>query len=96
MQTKLSAAEIERELAQLAGWRLDEGKLYREFFFPDFSRAFGFMAAVAIISDSMNHHPEWFNVYTTLKVWLNSHDVGGISALDIELAKRMNDLHVTE
>jgi 4a-hydroxytetrahydrobiopterin dehydratase len=87
---KLSSPEIERELAKLPGWSLNEGKLFREFQFSDFAVAFGFMTSVALIAESMNHHPEWFNVYTTVKVWLNSHEVSGISNMDIELAKRMS------
>jgi 4a-hydroxytetrahydrobiopterin dehydratase len=90
---KLPSSEIERELAQLTGWRLDEGKLFREFIFPDFSRAFGFMTAAALIAESMNHHPDWFNHYASVKVWLNSHEIDGISALDIDLAKKMNSLY---
>ncbi len=92
MLAALSSHEIEREIARLDGWRIQEGKLYREFLFRDFPSAFGFMASVALISESMNHHPEWFNVYTTVKVWLNSHEVNGISTMDFELARRMNDL----
>jgi 4a-hydroxytetrahydrobiopterin dehydratase len=93
---KLSSSEIERELAQLAGWRLDQGKLFREFVFPDFSRAFGFMTAAALIEESMDHHPDWFNHHTSVKVWLDSHEVSGISLLDVELAKRMNSIYVAE
>lgn len=89
---RLSPSEIHNELGQLSGWQLDRGKLYREFVFPDFSRAFGFMTAVALIAESMDHHPDWFNHYSSVKIWLDSHEVEGISALDIELAKRINDL----
>jgi 4a-hydroxytetrahydrobiopterin dehydratase len=87
---KLTLPEIERELAQLPGWSINDGKLFREFQFSGFPEAFGFMTSVALISESMNHHPEWFNVYTTVKIWLNSHEVSGISNMDIELAKRMS------
>lgn len=87
---KLSLPEIERELAQLPGWSINDGKLFREFHFRGFPEAFGFMTSVALISESMNHHPEWFNVYATIKIWLNSHEVSGISNKDIELAKKMS------
>jgi 4a-hydroxytetrahydrobiopterin dehydratase len=93
---KLSSSDIERELAQLTGWRLDQGKLFREFIFPDFSRAFGFMTSAALIAESMNHHPDWFNHYSSVKVWLDSHEVNGISALDVELARKMSDLYVPD
>jgi 4a-hydroxytetrahydrobiopterin dehydratase len=89
---KLLPSEIERELAQLTEWRLDQGKLFREFIFPDFSRALGFMMSVALVAESMNHHPDWFNHYSTVKVWLDSHEVSGISMLDIELARKINSL----
>jgi 4a-hydroxytetrahydrobiopterin dehydratase len=87
---------MERELSQLAGWRLDQGRLFREFTFPDFSRAFGFMTSAALVAESMNHHPDWFNHYSIVRVWLDSHEVNGISALDIELARKMNDLYVPD
>jgi 4a-hydroxytetrahydrobiopterin dehydratase len=93
---KLSSSEIERELAQLTGWQLDNGKLFREFVFQDFSRAFGFMTAAALVAESMNHHPDWFNHYATVKVWLDSREIGGISALDVDLAKKMNSLYVSK
>jgi 4a-hydroxytetrahydrobiopterin dehydratase len=93
---KLSSSEIERELAQLTGWRLDRGKLFREFIFPDFSRAFGFMMSVALVAESMNHHPDWFNHYSIVKVWLDSHEVSGISTLDIELARKIDRLFLPD
>ena len=90
---QLSAHEIEAGLASLSGWALDGTKLYREFKFADFSRAFGFMASIAIAAEGMNHHPEWFNVYATVKVWLTTHDAKGISARDLALARVMNELY---
>ena len=68
-------------------------KLHREFQFADFSRAFAFMAASAIQAEAANHHPEWFNVYNRVKVWLVTHDVNGISEKDVEMARRMDDLY---
>ena len=65
------------------------GKLHRELRFPDFVRAFGFMTSVALVAESMNHHPEWSNVYGRVTIDLTTHDAGGITALDLELARRI-------
>jgi 4a-hydroxytetrahydrobiopterin dehydratase len=91
--TALSADEVNATLLSLTGWDNTAGKLHRKFKFADFSRAFGFMSAVAIQAESMRHHPEWFNVYNSVEVWLVTHDVAGISKRDFELARRMNDLY---
>lgn len=93
MIQKLSNTEVETGLASLPGWGRDHEKLHRVFEFADFSRAFGFMAAIAIRAEAMNHHPEWFNVYATVKVWLTTHDVGGVSERDLALARLMNELY---
>jgi 4a-hydroxytetrahydrobiopterin dehydratase len=87
---KLTDAEIQRELATTPGWALAAGKLQRTFQFRDFVAAFGFMASAALVAERMNHHPEWFNVYRTVRVDLATHDAGGITALDFELARAMN------
>jgi len=87
---KLEESEIEARLTQLEGWTLDEGKLQSEFEFEDFNAAFGFMTRCALAAEAMNHHPEWFNVYRKVRVHLTTHDVGGISASDFELAAKMN------
>jgi 4a-hydroxytetrahydrobiopterin dehydratase len=91
---KLTEAEIAEWLARLnAGldvpWILETGKLHKVFRFPDFVAAFGFMTRAALIAESMNHHPEWCNVYSRVVVDLSTHDAGGITALDFELAQRM-------
>ena len=93
MITKLPEKKIEAGLQSLPGWTRDGDKLYREFAFTDFSRAFGFMAAAAIQAQAMNHHPEWFNVYASVKVWLSTHDAGGISTRDLALAAAMSALY---
>ena len=90
--TKLSDAEIKSRLADLQNWSLADGKLHREYKFSDFVEAFGFMSSVALVAESMNHHPEWFNVYHTVKVDLATHDVGGISDFDFKLAAQMERL----
>lgn len=89
---KLSDREVQERLVALDGWVLDHGKLYREFKFPNFVQAFGFISQVALIAETMNHHPEWANVYNQVKIHLSTHDVGGISAKDIELANKINVL----
>jgi len=71
-------------------WGIESDKLHCEFRFADFVSAFGFMTQTALVAERMNHHPEWFNVYSTVVVDLTTHDSGGITALDIELASAMN------
>jgi 4a-hydroxytetrahydrobiopterin dehydratase len=90
--TKLDDAAITAELATLPGWTLVAGKLHREYQFANFVTAFGFMAAVALVAEKMDHHPEWFNVYRTVRVDLATHDAGGISAFDFKLARAMDEL----
>ncbi|MBI3831369.1 MAG: 4a-hydroxytetrahydrobiopterin dehydratase [Planctomycetes bacterium] len=91
-RTKMTDAEVKAGLAKLPGWSLASGKLHREFKFKDFVHAFGFMSSVALVAESMNHHPEWFNVWSTVKVDLNTHDAGGITQLDFDLAAKMEEL----
>jgi 4a-hydroxytetrahydrobiopterin dehydratase len=90
----LTQDEIQAELAKLnggdTGWRVIDGKLSRTYQFHDFVEAFGFMTRAALIAERMNHHPEWFNVYRTVRVDLTTHDAGGISPLDFELAAAMD------
>jgi 4a-hydroxytetrahydrobiopterin dehydratase len=85
---KLSAADIKTRLAKLPLWSLKASKLHREYKFKDFVTAFGFMSSVALVAESMNHHPDWFNVYSTVKIDLNTHDAGGITELDFQLAQK--------
>ena len=72
------------------GWELIGGKLQRTFLFGDFVGAWGFMSQVALHAEKLNHHPEWFNVYNRVRVDLTTHDAGGISTLDFELAAAMD------
>ena len=90
--SKLGDNEITQRLASLPGWALQDGKLHREYKFADFVAAFGFMASAALVAERMNHHPEWFNVYSKVNVDLTTHDAGGISAKDFELAAEMERL----
>ena len=89
---KLSEAEVRARLAEIPGWELAEGKLHKTFQFASFVQAFGFMSSVALVAEAMNHHPDWTNVYNRVIIALNTHDVGGISALDFTLAKRIEEL----
>lgn len=89
---KLNDAEIEERLKTLPGWRLANGKLRREFVCKDFVAAFGNMTRVALVAESMNHHPEWFNVWNKVAIDLNTHSVSGISNLDFELAAKINEI----
>ncbi len=74
------------------GWLLREGRLFREFVFVDFAEAFAFMAAVATVAESMNHHPNWCNSWNTVTINLVSHDAGRVTERDVELATRINTL----
>jgi len=72
---------------QLRRWALQNGKLHREYQFASFVDAFSFMTAVALHAESLNHHPEWSNVYSRVSVSLSTHDVSGITELDLQLAR---------
>jgi 4a-hydroxytetrahydrobiopterin dehydratase len=79
-------------LAGLPGWTETPGReaIGRTFTFKDFNEAFGFMTRVALIAEKNDHHPEWRNVYRTVEVVLATHDAGGVTALDVDLAKAMD------
>ena len=89
---KLDDDQIASHLEQLDGWALENGKIHKDFQFKDFVAAFGFMARVALVAESMNHHPEWFNVWNRVSIDLATHDVGGISTSDFELAAKIDEL----
>ena len=89
---RLSEAQVLEQLASLPGWESRGDRLVRSFRFPDFVRAFGWMASVALVAERMNHHPEWRNVYGTVEVELTSHDAGGITERDLRLAGEMSRL----
>ncbi|WP_193365057.1 4a-hydroxytetrahydrobiopterin dehydratase [Neosynechococcus sphagnicola] len=90
--TRLSADEVNAALRDLNGWSLENGKLHRQFQFPSFIEAFGFMSSLALVAEAMGHHPEWFNVYNRVTIDLTTHDAGGITQKDLELAQRANQL----
>jgi 4a-hydroxytetrahydrobiopterin dehydratase len=89
---KLSSEQISEQLKNLPGWSVKDEKLHKDFEFDDFNQAFGFMTRAAMHIEKMNHHPEWFNVYNKLTVDLTTHDAGGITENDIQLAKILNSL----
>jgi 4a-hydroxytetrahydrobiopterin dehydratase len=89
---RLSQLEIEEQLENLSGWRVVNEKLHKEFQFDSFNQAFGFMTRAAMEIEKMNHHPEWFNVYNRITVELTTHDAGGITKNDVNLAKILNSL----
>ncbi|HEX6639827.1 MAG TPA: 4a-hydroxytetrahydrobiopterin dehydratase [Thermoanaerobaculia bacterium] len=83
---KMEAGEVARRVAELESWSERGGKLHREVRFESFRDAFAFMTRVAFEAETMNHHPDWSNSYSTVVVDLSSHDVGGISERDFRLA----------
>lgn len=89
---KLESNDVQRHLAGLRGWTAADGKLRKEFQFEDFVQAFGFMSSVALIAESMNHHPEWSNVYNKVTIELSTHSAGGITGMDVEFAQRIDAL----
>lgn len=89
---KLEGQARKDALAKLPQWRELPGRdaIARKFVFADFNQAFGFMARSALTAEKMDHHPEWSNVYKTVEVTLSTHDAGGVTQKDIELAKAMD------
>ncbi len=89
---RLSQEDIDEELKSLPGWSVVNEKLHKEFQFDNFNQAFGFMTRSAMEIEKMNHHPEWFNVYNKITIELTTHDAGGITKNDVNLAKILNSL----
>ena len=87
---KLSDDEIQDYLKELKDWTVVNGKLHKEIEFADFTEAWKFMTIAVTEIEKMNHHPEWFNVYNSVDVTLSTHDSGGVTQLDINMAKQMN------
>ena len=94
MAQKLAPEHRTAALAKVPDWKSVEGRdaIFRSFKFKDFSEAFGFMTRAALAAERMNHHPEWFNVWNRVDVTLSTHDAGGLTKLDIELATAMDKL----
>ena len=91
--TRLDENEIKKSLESIDGWSVDDDKLFREFTFPRFIEAFGFMASVATVAEKQDHHPEWFNVYNRVEIRLTTHEAGGITENDIGLARSINQIY---
>ncbi|HKZ06677.1 MAG TPA: 4a-hydroxytetrahydrobiopterin dehydratase [Methylomirabilota bacterium] len=91
---KLSPEHVRSRLRELPAWSLQGDKLHREYTFPDFVAAFGFMTEVAHAAEALEHHPEWLNVWNRVTVDLSTHDAGGLTELDFSLAARMDALAV--
>ena len=91
---ELTDAQRTAALAELPGWALSrEGKaIERTFTFGDFVEAFGFMTRVALLAEKADHHPEWFNVYNRVEITLTTHDAGGLSTRDVDMAKAIDSL----
>ncbi len=92
MTEKLNRTQRQAALAELSGWREVAGRdaITRTFVFADFVEAFGFMTKVALVAERMDHHPEWSNVYKAVTVLLTTHDAGGLTMKDVELARAMD------
>jgi 4a-hydroxytetrahydrobiopterin dehydratase len=91
---RLSPEAQAEALATLTGWKLVQGReaIVKRFVFRDFSEAFGWMTRVALLAETMNHHPEWSNVYRTVEVTLTTHDAGGLTEFDVKLARAIDAL----
>ena len=94
MPEKLTGNARQAALAKLSGWSEVEGRdaISRKFTFKDFSEAFGFMARAAMVAEKLDHHPEWFNIYNKVEVTLATHEAGGVTERDVQLAQEMNRL----
>jgi 4a-hydroxytetrahydrobiopterin dehydratase len=88
---KLSSEAIDAALAERTGWTRNGDRLQRKLKFSDFNAAFGFMTRVALVADKLDHHPNWSNVYDRVEIELWTHDAGGITALDFQLAARIDE-----
>ena len=86
---RLAEHQLQQALLTLPDWQRVEGRdaIRRQFTFTDFNQAFAFMARVALMAERIDHHPEWFNVYARVEVLLSTHSVGGVTDLDLQLAR---------
>lgn len=88
----LNKDAISKKLEVLQGWSFVDNALEKEFLFKDFIQAFGFMTKVAFWAEKLNHHPDWSNVYNSVKIRLNTHDAGGVTEKDFELAVHIDQV----
>ena len=89
---RLSDQDLNAALAGIEGWTLEQGKLHRQYTFPNFATAMGFFAIAAPGIEKKDHHPEWSNVYNKVTVDLSTHDAGGVTQLDVDLAKTLESI----
>lgn len=94
MPNKIPSEEIEKEIEILTGWKKIDGRdaIHKTFKFKDFDEAWWFMSDMAQYAKEVNHHPEWQNIYDIVDVTLSTHDIGGLSDLDIRMAYKMNSI----
>lgn len=95
MVIRLNEAEVEAARTELSAWQYDTwagGRLLRSWIFKDFSDAFAFMTRVALLAEKQDHHPEWSNVYNKVSIVLTTHDAGGLSARDVQMARAIDGL----
>jgi 4a-hydroxytetrahydrobiopterin dehydratase len=88
----LTGEEISQALDELEDWQVKDGKLQKTYQFASFAEAIGWMVSVAVYADKLDHHPDWSNVYNKVFVELITHDLGALSRLDVDMAKRMDAL----
>ncbi len=89
---KISEEKIKSSIEKLEGWSYSHNTITKSFEFKDFSETFSFMIRVALLAEKMDHHPEWSNVYNKLTIKLSTHDAGGVTNKDVELATGIEDL----
>lgn len=89
---KMTTQQIEAKLNEVSGWEIKNEKLHCELKFKNFVQAWGFMTQVAMLAEQADHHPEWFNVYSKVNIDLTTHEAGGISQRDFELAGKINEV----
>ncbi len=89
---QLTKEEINEQLINLEGWVYEDNGIVKKYVFEDFKETLSIMMGIGIIAEEMNHHPEWFNVYNKLNIRLTTHDAGGVTQLDFDLASRINEI----
>ncbi len=94
MVDRLNLAERRKAMARLKGWKRVRGRdaIRKAYRFKDFNEAFGFMGRIALMAEKMDHHPEWLNVYNRVEITLTTHDAGGVSERDVELARFIDSI----
>lgn len=93
---KLELDEINNNLENVRGWSFNDAVIEKDFIFKDFSEAFAFMTRVALIAETINHHPDWFNVYNKVTIKLSTHAAKGITDKDFEFAKKVEQLFINQ